>query len=153
MQSLVQKLQCKNAVQVLLWQAPENVLPLLEWPENSVVHTTLPKEGVNFVLAFVYNQADVELAAKEWLPKITFENDVPIWLCYIKGSSKALTTDINRDKGWESLIPFNIEPVRQIAINNDWSALRFRSVAFIKTMQRSFAVTQQGLAKVKAQKK
>ncbi|TAE16976.1 MAG: hypothetical protein EAZ47_10180 [Bacteroidetes bacterium] len=153
MQTLLQKLQFKTATNVLLWQAPENIVPLLDWPAHVVVHYTMPAGGVDFVLAFVHTQADVVLAAQQWLPALALENDVPLWFCYIKGSSKTFTTDINRDKGWEPLTPFNLEPVRQIAVNNDWSALRFRSVAFIKTMQRSFATTAQGIAKVQAQKK
>jgi hypothetical protein len=38
-----------------------------------------------------------------------------------------------------------------VAIDEDWSALRFRKVAFIKTMTRSFAMTEEG--KEKAGKK
>mgnify|MGYP005835701873 CR=1 FL=1 len=40
-----------------------------------------------------------------------------------------------------------MEPVRQVAIDEDWSALRFRRVEYIKTMTRSFAMTLEGKAK------
>jgi hypothetical protein len=43
--------------------------------------------------------------------------------------------------------------VRQVAIDEDWSALRFRRVAHIKKMTRSFAMTSEGKQKVKAAKK
>ena len=39
------------------------------------------------------------------------------------------------------------EPVRMVAIDEDWSALRFRRVEHIKTMTRSFALTEAGKAK------
>jgi hypothetical protein len=36
-----------------------------------------------------------------------------------------------------------------VAIDEDWSALRFRRVGYIKTMTRSFAMTKAGKEKVK----
>ncbi len=38
--------------------------------------------------------------------------------------------------------------MRQVAIDEDWSALRFRRVDFIQTMTRSFAMTDAGKEKV-----
>jgi hypothetical protein len=40
-----------------------------------------------------------------------------------------------------------------VAIDEDWSALRFRKVENIKTMTRSFAMTAKGKEKVKSAKK
>jgi len=37
------------------------------------------------------------------------------------------------------------EPVRQVAIDEDWSALRFRKVEQIKKMTRNFAYTEKGI--------
>ena len=42
--------------------------------------------------------------------------------------------------------------MRQVAIDEDWSALRFRKVEHIKTMTRSFAATEAGKAKAKPKK-
>ncbi len=41
------------------------------------------------------------------------------------------------------------EPVRMVAIDEDWSALRFRRVEHIKKMTRSFAMTDAGKEKVR----
>ncbi|KIL49293.1 hypothetical protein [Jeotgalibacillus soli] len=41
------------------------------------------------------------------------------------------------------------EPVRQIAIDENWSALRFRKVEKIKTLLRGFAVTEEGMKRIK----
>jgi hypothetical protein len=41
------------------------------------------------------------------------------------------------------------EPVRQIAIDDDWSALRFRKPEKIKKMVRDFAVTDEGIKRTK----
>jgi hypothetical protein len=77
------------------------------------------------------------------------EGDAILWFCYPKGTSKKYTCDFNRDTGWASLGQLGWEPVRQVAIDDDWSALRFRNPDFIKTMTRSFAMTEKGKAKVK----
>ncbi|MAF63879.1 MULTISPECIES: hypothetical protein [Pseudomonadota] len=37
-----------------------------------------------------------------------------------------IRSDITRDDGWESLAAQDLLPVTQVAIDNDWSALRFR---------------------------
>ena len=46
------------------------------------------------------------------------------------------------------------EPVRQVAIDEDWSALRFRKVEFIKTMNRKpeGAISSAGRKKAREQK-
>ena len=62
--------------------------------------------------------------------------DVILWLAYPKKSSKKYRSEINRDSGWITLGDAGFEGVRQIAIDEDWSALRFRNVKFIKSMKR-----------------
>lgn len=51
--------------------------------------------------------------------------DALVWVSYPKGSA-GVKTDLNRDKLWEALKTSGWRPVRQIAINTIWSALRFR---------------------------
>ena len=53
---------------------------------------------------------------------------------------------INAPKVYEEVMASfeGYEPVRQIAIDEDWSALRFRKTGKIKTMKRGFAVTEEG---------
>ena len=56
--------------------------------------------------------------------------------------------------GHEGVRPeHGFEPVRQVAIDEDWSALRFRRAEHIKTMTRSFAMTTTGKEKVGQGKK
>jgi hypothetical protein len=57
-------------------------------------------------------------------------------MAYPKGTSKNYKCDFNRDTGWAALGASGFEPVRMIAIDEDWSAIRFRRVEFIKTMTR-----------------
>ncbi|MGD9939757.1 MAG: hypothetical protein AB7T74_08135 [Clostridia bacterium] len=49
-----------------------------------------------------------------------------LWFAFPKQSSKTIRSDINRDSVWELLAPRQIHPNRNVAVDDDWSALRFR---------------------------
>ena len=74
-----------------------------------------------------------------------------MWFAYPKGTSKRYKSEINRDTGWQALGKSGFEPVRAVAIDEDWSALRFRRVEFIKTMTRAkeHRMTTQGKTRSK----
>jgi hypothetical protein len=70
-------------------------------------------------------------------------------VAYPKGTSKKYKCEFNRDTGWSALGEFGLEGVRQVAIDEDWSALRFRKVDYIKSMQRKFSpLSQAGKMKI-----
>jgi len=45
-----------------------------------------------------------------------------LWVCYPKGN----VADINRDTLWPILAEYGFRPISQVAIDDTWSALRFR---------------------------
>ena len=104
-------------------------------------------EKADFTIVFATKQEQVNDAA-DLIAQYT-EGDAAIWMAYPKGASKRYKCDFNRDNGWAKLGALGFEPVRQVAIDDDWSALRFRRVGFIKTMTRSFAMTEEGKARIK----
>ena len=59
--------------------------------------------------------------------------DAVLWFAYPKGTSKRYTCDFNRDTGWQVIRGAGFDSVRQIAIDEDWSALRFRRLQYVKT--------------------
>jgi len=61
------------------------------------------------------------------------QGDAIVWFTYPKGSSKKLKCDFNRDTGWDALKAAGFETVRAVAIDEDWTGLRFRCVEFIKS--------------------
>jgi hypothetical protein len=105
-------------------------------------------ERVEFALAFVTTGAQLQAAADAILPRA--QGDAVVWFAYPKGTSRRYRSEINRDSGWAPLGAAGFEGVRQVAIDEDWSALRFRRVEHIKTMKRdaSRAATEQGKARV-----
>jgi hypothetical protein len=85
-----------------------------------------------FLIAFVTTLKDVGAAAK--VAKTKTSGDAVVWMAYPKGTSKNYKCDFNRDTGWAALGYAGFEPVRMVAIDEDWSAIRFRRAEFIKTM-------------------
>ena len=149
MDPLLKKLNFKDQKQVVLFNLPTDLGDLATaFALLAQVHkdfTTVEK--ADFTIAFATKQEQVDAAA-ELIAQNT-EGDAVVWLAYPKGSSKRYKCDFNRDNGWTKLGALGFEPVRQVAIDDDWSALRFRRVGFIKTMTRSFAMTEEGKARIK----
>ena len=71
-----------------------------------------------------------------------------VWFAYPKGTSKTHKSEINRDNGWQILGELGFEGVRGVAIDDDWSAIRFRRAEFIREMNRDrkHAMTARGKA-------
>jgi hypothetical protein len=106
--------------------------------------------NASFLLAFVTKQADVDRLAGRAATVLT--GDAILWFAYPKGTSKNYRSEINRDAGWKAVGANGFEPVRLVAIDEDWSAVRFRRVEYIKTMRREarFAMSKAGRARTKA---
>lgn len=153
MTPLFKKLNYKNQQTIHLAQAPDSFQ--LETKAMGAVAFVIVgltgKESIEFLLAFVTKQSEVNSLSKKASSRLV--DDGLLWLAYPKGSSKKYTCDFNRDTGWDELGKLGFEPVRQVAIDEDWTALRFRRVTHIKKMTRSFAMTHEGKRKVKAAKK
>jgi hypothetical protein len=89
---------------------------------------------INFAILFVTNQKEIDALTQEIFIKL--KGDAMLWFCYPKGTSKNYKCDFNRDTGWQSVGTYNLVPVRMVAIDEDWSALRFKKVEYIKTITR-----------------
>lgn len=146
MDALLKKLQFKGQDPLLVIDAPPEFGEQLEsfGRESHVVIDPEARERFGFVLAFAKNAADISRQQSILVDKL--EDDALLWWAYPKKSSKKYDSDISRDNGWEPLGKWGYEGVRQVAINDDWSALRFRHVDHIKTMQRdtSRAMSKKG---------
>jgi hypothetical protein len=140
MHPLLKKLDYKGHDPVVVLNAPAEFAPAMKkFGKLTSVHTTASKvKGC----AFATKQIDVDSAAKA-LTKV-LEGDAILWMCYPKGSSKRYACDFNRDTGWQVLGDLGFEPVRQVAIDADRSALRPRRVEHISKLTRSFAMTEEG---------
>ena len=87
-------------------------------------------KALAFALSFVTQRAELHRLSRKLSAKAA--GDAILWFAYPKGTSKKYSCDFNRDDGWEVLRQAGFDSVRQVAIDDDWSALRFRRVEFIK---------------------
>ena len=90
---------------------------------ETITLATTPSEPTDIIIAFVAAIADVADRLLEALPY--YRRGGALWFAYPKKTG-AIATDINRDRGWEALAAHDLLPVTQIAIDDTWSALRFR---------------------------
>jgi hypothetical protein len=103
---------------------------------------------LGFSLAFVTKQAEVDALAKGAAERTV--GDAVVWFAYPKQSSKRYKSEIDRDHGWDVLGAAGFEPVRMVAIDEDWSAVRFRRADFIKSLTRGVEHTISARGKAKA---
>ena len=83
-------------------------------------------------MIFVRNQAEIETFTPIALHNLLC--DGVLWFCYPKKTSKRFHADIDRDHGWKTLNDAGFHGIRMVAIDDDWSALRFRNIKFIKSL-------------------
>jgi hypothetical protein len=133
---LLKKLQYAAEAKALVLHAPAAFAPHLETLREQAAVDLEPQAGVRygFVMAFVTTLQQVSSIANA-LHTLLEPGDAKVWMAYPKASSKRHTCEFNRDTGWQAIGDAGLEPVRQIAVDDDWSALRFRRVEFIKSIE------------------
>ena len=153
MTPLFKKLNYKTQETIVSIDHPDSFLPEIKaMSEAATIIDSISKaKQIEFVIVFATKQKEVDKAAEQIAKKAI--DDAVIWFCYPKGTSKKYICEFNRDNGWSKLGELGYEPVRAVAIDEDWSALRFRKPENIKTMTRSFAMTEVGKKRVAAAKK
>jgi hypothetical protein len=136
MNSLINKLQFKNHKKILILNSPKEFDSFkLEISKQSDLHERIDsKSKYDFLVVFVKNCSDIKTENLNIINLL--EEDAVFWYAYPKKTSKKYTSDITRDNGWQPLGVAGFEAVRQVAIDEDWSALRFRKTEFIKSFKR-----------------
>ncbi len=153
MTPLFKKLNYREGQAVVCLNAPDSFQQELN--NMRAVATVWQNEkdvkAISFAIFFATKQTEVDHYATVLASKL--EGDAVLWACYPKGTSKKYKCDFNRDNGWAVLGRLGFEGVRMVAIDEDWSALRFRKAAYIKSMSRrqDFALSPEGKQKTKPQ--
>lgn len=151
MGSVFDKLNLKQPREILVLNAPATFDAELRKLRGVAVHKQLRAgKSVAFALVFATRKSEVDSLAGP-LAKAA-HGDAIVWFAYPKGSSRRYTCDFNRDTGWGALGRSGFEAVRQVAIDEDWSALRFRRAEFIQSSKRApqRAMSNEGKKKVAA---
>jgi hypothetical protein len=122
--SLEKKLLIKEGYSVFILNPPQDF--------NKIIKSG-QKKPADVVITFVKSKADIAKLSGKAIESA--KEDGVLWFAYPKLSSK-IKTDINRDNGWGVLQKKKFEPVTQIAIDETWSALRFKPIDKIPKMTR-----------------
>ncbi|MCB0628757.1 MAG: hypothetical protein KDD15_03470 [Lewinella sp.] len=152
MNPLIKKLNFKDQEIVAILGAPESFTPTVdEWQELANIDTHLKRDTkYAFMLCFVTGKGDVQQFSEQIDGSLV--DDAVLWLVYPKKSSKKYQTDINRDDGWQPLGDLGFEPVRMVAVDEDWSALRFRQAEHIKSLTRDSKMAMSEVGKKRTKK-
>jgi hypothetical protein len=156
MASTFDKLNLKEQKQILVLNAPESFEAELKALRGGGISPDVQRDlksvdRIEFSLAFVTKQKEVDTLGKAIAQKA--QGDAVVWFAYPKGSSKKYKSEINRDNGWKVLGDAGFEPVRMVAIDEDFSAVRFRRAEFIKTLTRGKEHRMSAQGKARAARK
>jgi hypothetical protein len=136
-QNVFEKLQLKDEKNLLIQGIPSSIekqFAKLAYAKN--VTPLLKSKKVDFALIFALSQQQLNQILREVLPAL--REDSKLWVAYPKATSK-IVSDLNRDCSWELLTKHEYESVRQVAIDNVWSAIRFKKLDQIPNRDRSFS--------------
>ncbi len=126
MDALLKKLNYKSGTIVAL-NAPGEFAPIAEgWKREIPVCGALPERAVSFLLIFARSAAEVASIVAPAVDRLSPE--AVFWVAFPKQASRRYASDINRDKLWPLLAAMGFAPCRNIAIDEDWSALRFSRI-------------------------
>jgi hypothetical protein len=132
MTPLFKKLNLKDQRVIHVLRAPESFEPELAALADVEVRRSLRTGGkTSFAIAFAITQKDLDAVSASLVSAA--EGDALIWIAYPKGTSKKYRCEFNRDTGWTVLTAGGFDTVRMVAIDEDWSALRFRKAEFVKS--------------------
>lgn len=120
--TLAQKLQMKTS-HLLVLNVPAGYLDTLAAELPGITVSDAPVSAVDAVLLFVNGLDEANRLMPQAIAAVKSEG--LLWVAYPKGSS-GVKTDVNRDRLWQALEPTGWRPVRQVALDENWSAMRFR---------------------------
>jgi hypothetical protein len=136
MADLLGKLNYKGQERIVVINASDSFKEqTAEALKNVIVDRTIdPRYPYNYMILFVKSRAEVDHITPVALHNLTA--DGVLWYCYPRKTSKKYTADIDRDHGWNALANSGFQGVRLIQVDEDWSAIRFRNIKYIKSSKQ-----------------
>lgn len=130
MTATVKKLGLKPGMRALVVGAPfgyiDSLAPL---PDRVDVSESL-ESAHDFVQFFATNKSELAKSAKKLLQSAA--PGALVWITYPKKSS-GVNSDLSREAVWAAMEGTGWRPVSQIAVDEIWSALRFRPTQEVKS--------------------
>jgi hypothetical protein len=150
MSALFKKLNLKDQPTVVVLNAPQSFdAELAQLTDRTILRAVTRSTRITFGMGFAVTQTELDAVSKQLVAGA--EGDAVIWMAYPKQTSKRYACEFNRDSGWTVLGEAGFEGVRMVAIDADWSALRFRRVEHVLRLKRdvSRALSTEGKARAR----
>ncbi|MCE1198189.1 MAG: hypothetical protein LWW85_04415 [Marinilabiliales bacterium] len=126
--TVLQKLRLTPEMKVLVMNAPEEFLSLFGDRKPDLSFSEAASGSYDAVL--IFGVARIELNQRAEAVRGAGRYDAIFWACYPKGGGK-ISSDLKRERVWETLQLAGLRPVSQVAIDETWSALRGRPEACV----------------------
>jgi hypothetical protein len=124
---LLKKLQIKAETRLWLVNAPPDIAQALR--AGAGIETVEAGDAYDGVVAFCENPPEVESFSRSALAGLP--DDGLLWFAYRKGAT-GKAAGLSRDVGWDALLQQGYCPVRAVAIDENWTGMRFRPLDKIK---------------------
>jgi aryl carrier-like protein len=123
-QTLLEKLQLQDEKNLLIQGLPSSIeKQFIKLTFSKSVTPLLKARKIDFALVFAVSQRQLVDILKVVIPSL--QEDAKFWIAYPKLTSK-IASDLSRDKNWDFVSDYGFEAVRMIALDNVWSAGRFK---------------------------
>jgi hypothetical protein len=138
MKTLLEKLNFKGQKRIVVFNAEKNfkLAPFREIKDIQIDNEIDLRYPYDFMIIFVRKIREVEEITPVALHNLAV--DGILWFCYPKKSSTKYSSEIDRDHGWKALNDLQFFGIRLVTIDDDWSALRFRNIKYIKVTSERF---------------
>jgi len=138
MTDLLKKLNYKDEKRIALINADDEFFTtLIETLPGIIIDREIDKRcPYAFMLIFAYSLSDVKVYVPDAIHNLT--SDGKLWFCFPKNGKKGNKKELGRDSGWELLNKSGFFGVRVVSVDNNWSAIRFRNIKFIKSTSGRF---------------
>lgn len=136
MEGIVRKLRFKGQERIAIINASDGHYNRLksEIEDVKADRSIDPRFLYEFMVVFVSSCSEVKELAPAALHNLAA--DGVLWFVYPKKKSRDEKSDIDRDHGWEAIEDMGFRRVSQVAVDDVWSALRFRNTAFVKSAKK-----------------
>lgn len=133
MKTVFEKLKLTDQKEILILNEPEGFDKNLNELKNIEIYESLVQvTKVDFAVVFVTTVSELEDQMQTLLLKL--KDDALLWIAY---PTNLLKTDINEKYNWKPLTNNCFETTKSVLINDEWQAIRFRKLEYLKSKKNS----------------
>jgi hypothetical protein len=153
MKELLNKLNYREQKRIAVINAEQQFIRTISKELKGIITDSEidPRCPYEFMIIFVRTAKEVKHFTPLALHNLTA--DGLLWLCYPKKSSRLFSLVPECDKGWNSLNKLGFYGVRMVSVDDNWSAIRFRNIKYIKSTSSRYPKKVEEVEKVEKDNK